>query len=199
MKYFQYWQIAGAAPGSYSGGTDLMLEMERGFVRKGIRTIVDITRIPNLDQIVLDEDGIIHLGPLVTHNHCVSSKLIREHALPLALACWEVGSPQIRNRGTIAGNIITGSPANDTITPLMALGAQVSLQSRVQDIGPVSLSEFYTGVRKSVMLPEEMLVDISFPALPANQRGTFIKFALRRAQAISVVNVAVVLALLMKT
>jgi xanthine dehydrogenase iron-sulfur cluster and FAD-binding subunit A len=172
-----------------AGATDIIIEIERG-IRKNIFTLVDISRVPGLDQITFDEDEIIHLGPMVTHSHVASSKLIQERGFPLAQAAVEVGAPQIRNRGTVAGNLITASPANDTITPLMAMGGKVTLLSKSGE-RVLSLENFYKGVRDVDMHPDEILVDISFPALRMNQRGMFVKLGLRRAQAISVVNVAV--------
>lgn len=173
-----------------AGATDLILELERG-QRPDVDMLVDITRVPGLDQINVRGDSI-RLGPLVTHNHVVGSDIIIDRALPLAQAAWSVGAPQIRNRGTIAGNVITASPANDTITPLWALGATVTLTSKRGE-RTLDFPTFYRGVRQTVMQPDELLTAITFPTLAANERGVFLKLGLRNAQAISVVNAAVIL------
>ncbi|MEL6406101.1 MAG: FAD binding domain-containing protein [Chloroflexota bacterium] len=173
-----------------AGGTDILIELEQG-KRPDVDVLIDITRIANLDAV--EEDGdFIRLGALVNHNHVVGSDLLREHALPLVQASWEVGAPQIRNRATVAGNLITGSSANDTITPLTALGAEIELRS-IRETRTIPISEFYTGLRQTVMRSNEMLTAIRIPKRDEKQRGVFIKLGLRRAQAISVVNCAVVL------
>ncbi|HAF48409.1 MAG TPA: hypothetical protein DCL08_04100 [Anaerolineaceae bacterium] len=176
-----------------AGGTDLILELKRG-TRKGISTVIDITKIPGLDRIWEDEDGLIHIGPLVTHNHIVASPVIYKKAFCLLQACWEIGSPQIRNRGTVVGNLITASPANDAISPLMALDAKLVLHS-VRGERIVALDDFYLGVRKTVMEADEIVTDIFFDAPGPSVQSYFIKTALRKAQAISVINISVLVEL----
>ena len=173
-----------------AGGTDLLIELQRGTRRA--RVLIDVTRICNLDRVQMDEKEIIHIGPTVTHNLAYCSDLLVERAFPLALACWRVGTPQLRNRGTIVGNVVTASPANDTIAALWALDAHVTLRS-VNGERTLPFADFYQGVRQTALAPDEMVTEITFPALASNQRGTFAKLALRRTHAISLVNAAAVL------
>jgi len=178
-----------------AGGTDLLVELDRG-VRKtpdgNVPGIIDLSRVPALAEIE-EADGQIHLGPLVTHNQCVASPLIVEKAFPLARACWEIGAPQIRNRATVAGNIVTASPANDSIVPLRVLNATVTVQSHARGERTQSLAQFVTGFRTVDLAPDEILTRISFTPLTTNQQGTFIKLGLRRAQAISIITVAAII------
>ena len=106
-------------------------------------------------------------------------------------ACVEVGAPQIRTRGTVAGNLVTASPANDTITALYVLDAEVELASAAGR-RRMSVEAFCTGFRSTALAPGELVRSISVRKLGASRRGIFLKLGLRKAQAISVISVAVV-------
>jgi xanthine dehydrogenase iron-sulfur cluster and FAD-binding subunit A len=176
-----------------AGGTDLVLELKQG-LRKGITSLVDISRIPELTEIKVNREGYIHIGPGVTHNHCVASEVIRNSAFPLVQACYGIGTPQIRNVATVAGNLATASPANDTIVPLIAMDAEIILASKGKT-RTVKLIDFYTGVRTTIIQPDEMISDITFKQLANDQQGVFKRYILRETHSISVVNTSLVITL----
>lgn len=174
-----------------AGGTDVLVELQRGV--KPTSTLIDVSTVPDLKYVRLD-GAYLTIGALATHNTILQSPLSWQHALPLAQACQQVGAPQIRTRATVAGNLLTASPANDTIPPLLALDAELVLASS-QGERVVPISQFYQGVRRTVRRADELLREIRLPLAQMERRGLFLKLGLRHAQAISVVNLALLLSL----
>ena len=173
-----------------AGGTDLVLELKND-LHPEVETLIDITRIKDADAIWTDE-RYVFFGPTVTHNQCLVSDELKKYGFPLVRAAYSVGAPQIRNVGTIVGNLVTASPANDTITPLIAMDASIIIRSARKEY-EVKLADFYLGVRKTVMEPDEMVVQVKFSKMGAETRGAFSKYLLRETHAISVANVCALL------
>lgn len=184
-------------PGSrpVAGGTDLLLDLQRSGDTEPV-SLVDLTGIAGFRAIIEDDDEIVLAGG-VTHRQVVADDLFRESMLPLAQACLEIGSPQLRNRATLAGNIATASPANDTISALMALDAKIELSALDKRNGVqvrrVPIRNFFPGFRQTVIEPGELISSIMLRKLNSERRGMWFKLGLRRAQAISVVHGGVVL------
>jgi CO/xanthine dehydrogenase FAD-binding subunit len=152
--------------------------------------VVDISRIESLREISLEGRDIL-LGPLTTHGKLMRSDIIWSGAPLLASAASTIGSPQIRNRGTLGGNIMNGAPCADTVPPLIALGATVTLSS-VDGDRECHLSGFFNRPYATIATGEELLTRIRFPALPPRTKTSFVKLGRRNALSISRLSVAAV-------
>ncbi len=172
-----------------AGGTDLILELQEG--KRQVEALVDITRIPRLDAIELDK-GIITLGAAVTYRQVIDSPPLQARAPVLVEASRTVGSPQIRNVGTVTGNVVNAMPAADGAIALFALGAELEVASP-DGRRWAPIEELYEGPGRSKVDPSrEMVTAIRFPALGENQGTAFERLARRKALALPVLNVAVV-------
>jgi CO/xanthine dehydrogenase FAD-binding subunit len=172
-----------------AGGTDVIVDLRRR--NYDVEALVDITRIPNMKNIELQDDKIV-LGGLVTHAQVAASPLIREKAKLLATGCAKVGSPQIRSIATVAGNLVSGQPAADASIPLLALNAKVTITSSSGE-RVVPLHEFFLDLGKTVVDPVcEILTQITFSPLSSNQGGASLRLSKRKALALPMLVCAVV-------
>jgi CO/xanthine dehydrogenase FAD-binding subunit len=178
-----------------AGGTDLIAQIRSR--ETAPKVLVDITRIPGLDEIKL-KDGMIRIGALVTHAQVAQSLLIQEKALALSEGASQLGSPQIRNLGTVVGNIVSGQPGADTTIPLLALGAEVKVKSAKGE-RTVPLTQFFLDTGKTMVdSTREMVAEISFSPLAKNESSVSLRLARRKALALPILTVSVVISADMK-
>jgi carbon-monoxide dehydrogenase medium subunit len=162
----------GAEAEILAGGTDLLVLMRSRAVVP--RYIIDITRVPGLDQIGHDESGGLTIGARVKLRSAELSRRVRKVCPPLVEALGQMATPSVRNMGTVVGNICRASPAGDTIPPLLCLKASVKVmgsgKSRV-----VALEEFFTGPGETVLNHDEMVTEIHLPTLPTGTGTAFLR------------------------
>jgi len=169
-----------------AGGTDLLAELK--FSPQSPNVVVDISRAEDLKSITLTDDGL-SIGAVVTHSQIMQSPIIREMFPALVNAAHVIGAVQTRNLGTLGGNLVTAVPSMDGGPTLMALEAIVSIagpEGRRQ----VPLNEFFVGPRKTVLKAHELLAEIIIPRQNLGKPAHFVKFGLRKGQALALVNAA---------
>ena len=165
-----------------AGGTDLLVELNFG--RRRPQTILDLTRVAELGHWSRD-DGEVRLGAGVNYALVIAELSIE---LPgLAIASRTVGSPQIRNRGTVGGNLGTSSPAGDALPPLVANSARIELAS-TKGSRVVPVDKFCTGPKRNVLAPDELIAAIHMPVASGPQQ--FSKIGTRNAMVIAVASFA---------
>jgi carbon-monoxide dehydrogenase medium subunit len=169
-----------------AGGTDLMLGMKEGFVKP--RYLINLKTIKGLDKIAYSKKGEISIGSLTTWTAILSSGAILEHYPILREAASLIGGYQIRNRGTIGGNICHASPSADSAPALMVYGAQCVVSGpRRERVIPIE--EIFSGVQKTSLKPEEILTGFRIPPPDPQSKGCYLKFSPRKAMDLPIVGV----------
>lgn len=173
-----------------AGGTDLALQSQRG--QDPARVMVDITRIPGLDRIE-ERNGYVYIGAQVTHAQVSASALVHSRGGVLAEACGLVGGPQIRNVGTLVGNVMNALPAADGAVALTCLGAEAEV-AELSGRRWTALGGLYAGVgRSTIDSTRAVVTHVRFPALGERDGCGFERLAKRKALILPILNTGVVL------
>lgn len=152
-----------------AGGTDLLVSMKKRKISP--RYLISINRIPGLDYIQFDQNGL-KIGALANLRSIASSPVVKDKFGLLATACRKIGTPQVRNMATLAGNVCQAGPSQDGIPPLLVSEAKLKLiSSRGQRIVPIE--QFFKGPFRSVLEDDELLAEIQVPIPPARSAGCY--------------------------
>ncbi len=170
-----------------AGGTDVMIDLRAGAARP--KTVVDLKRVQGFSDISWsDADGLI-IRPAVSLSAVLASTRIRE-TYPLLIACAkDLASHQLRNRATVIGNVVNASPCADMAPALLCLGATAVLSSKSGQ-REVAFTEFFTGVKRTVLRPDEILEEIHVPTETADARGAYRKLKRIKGHDLGIVGVA---------
>ena len=167
-----------------AGGTDLVPRLKENDVKEN--KIVDVSRVDEMKGIEEKSDSI-YIGAATTHTEILESTLIKEKAPILYDAVKTIGSPQIRNIGTIGGNIGNASPAGDSIPAFFNLEAKLILKS-IEGERVVPIEEFFVGPGKTCLKNNELILGVEFSKMTQDEIGFFRKVGQRRGVAISIIN-----------
>jgi len=174
-----------------AGGTDLLVELYKESPRlPDFDYLLDISNISELKLLTLG-DKFLEIGPMVTHSRLINEPIIKNNFPVLVIAAYTIGSTQIRNRGTIGGNIVNASPAADLLPPLIALRSEVELTSR-KGKRVLPLGDFLAGPYKTKLQANELLTKIKIPLLDDNYYTDFQKIGRRKALSIARLSLALV-------
>lgn len=168
------------------GGTDLMIEARKG--RLSCALVVDVSRLEDL-RVVETQKDFLSVGSALTYSELINNEKILSYAPVLALAANTVGSVQIRNAGTLGGNVANASPAADGVTALIALDAQVEIVSR-SSTRTEHLGEFITGPYRTSLKPGEIITRFLLRPHRSDHRYTYQRIARRKALSIARINIA---------
>jgi CO/xanthine dehydrogenase FAD-binding subunit len=173
-----------------AGGTDLLPKLKRREI-EAPAYVIDLKGISGLDHIKYDEVDGLSLGPLVTIHAAEASPIVQERFGVLHQAVESMASRQVRNRGTIAGNICNAVPSADTAPPLLTLEASLRLASQAGE-RIVNIEDFFTGPSETLLDNDEILLEVNVPNLPAHSRGRYLKLTPRTSMDLALVGVAAV-------
>ncbi len=169
-----------------AGGTDLMIAARKGELKS--RFVMDISRLDELNRIE-KTNGFLAVGAGATFAEISNSQEVLKSAPVLARAAKSVGSPQIRNVGTIGGNVANASPAADSVPPLVVLKARVHIQSLSSERTPL-VDELIVAPYRTNLRPDELIVRFLIEPVPTNYRWSFQRIARRKTLAIARASVA---------